>query len=262
VSALTITHQIAAPLQVIDPELGLTAQNLVTAHKALTIVDAATFEAKNGMLIKAHGTVLALEKRRKEMTAPINDLKKQIDAVVASVSEPLEKAKREMQAEVAAWQRQEQAKIEIARREAEAKAAAAREVAERERARLQAIADAEHAAKVAEAKAKAEQEANELEAILGKPVVAEVAAVAPAPVIQAAPVAAVVPVAAAPVVSAVQTRKVQKVEYTDRMLVPIHVGGAVLRPIDEAAVKKALLAGAVIPGARLIEVDQLAMGRA
>jgi len=114
----------------------------------------------------------------------------------------------------------------------------------------------------AEAKAKAEAEAKELEAILGKPVVAEVVAVAPAPVIQAAPVAAVVPVAAAPVVSAVQTRKVQKVEYTDRMLVPIHVGGAVLRPIDEAAVKKALLAGASIPGASLVDVETYAMARA
>jgi len=46
------------------------------------------------------------------------------------------------------------------------------------------------------------------------------------------------------------------------MLVPVHVGGVVLRPIDEAAVLRALKAGAVVPGAQLVEVEQLSMARA
>jgi hypothetical protein len=261
-SALTITHQIAAPLQVIPDELGLTAKNLTIAAGVLDIVDAATFEAGNALLIKAHATVQALEKQRKTMTGPINDLKKQIDAVVASVAEPLEAAKKAMQNKVAVYQRQEFAKAEKARQEAEAKAAKERAEAEHERARLQAVADELHRQQVAAAKEKAEQEAKDLEAVLGAPVEAAPVVVAPAPVIQAAPVAAVVPVAAAPIASAVQTRRVQRVEFTDRMLVPINCGIFILRPIDEAAVKRALLAGAVIPGVRLIEVDQIAMARA
>jgi len=261
-SAITITHHIAAPLQVIPDELGNRAKTLAIAIGVLDIVDAATFEAGNGILIKAHATIQELEKQRKAMTGPIADLKKQIDAVVASVADPLELGKKSMQAKVAAYQRQEQAKADSVRREAEAKAAAERAAAEAERARLQAIADAEHAAKVAEAKAKAEQEAKDLEAVLGAPVTAAPVVVAPAPVIQAAPVAAVVPVAAAPVASAVQRRIVQRVEFTDRMLVPISCGTFILRPIAEAAVLKALLAGAVIPGARLVDAEVLAMGRA
>ena len=260
-SALTITHHIAAPLQVIPDELGNRAKTIAIAIGVLDIVDAATFEAGNGILIKAHATIQELEKQRKAMTGPINDLKKQIDAVVASVANPLEAAKKSMQGKVAAYQRQEQAKADAARREAEAKAAAERAAAEHERARLQAIADELHRQKVAEAKAKAEAEAKELEAVLGKQVEAAPVVVAPAPKVEAAKVT-VQAVAPAPVASAVQTRKVQRVEFTDRMLVPINCGTFTLRPIDEAAVLKALKAGALIPGARLVEVEQLAMGRA
>lgn len=259
-SALTITHNIAAPLEVIPAELGLSAQNLVQAIKVLDITDAATFEAGNGILIKAHATLKDLEAARVRLKKPITDLGREIDRVVASVADPLDLAKRSMQGKVSNYQRQEQAKAEALRREAEAKAAAERAAAEAERARLQAIADAEHAAQVAAAKAKAEAEAKELEAILGKAVAAEPVKVAPAPVVQAAKVE-VQPVAPASVASAIQRRMVQKVEFTDRMQVPVHVGGIVLRPIDEAAVLKALKAGAVIPGARLIEVETLAMGR-
>lgn len=258
---LIVKHQIAAPLQVIEPELGLSAGNLVQAIKVLDIVDAATFEAGNGILIKAHTTLKELEAARVRLKKPITELGKAIDGVVASVADPLEAAKRSMQGKVAAYQRQEQAKADAARREAEAKAAAERAAAEAERARLQAIADAEHAANVAAANAKAEAEAKELEAVLGAPVVAAPVQVAPVVKVEAAKVT-VQAVAPAPVASAVQTRKVQKVEFTDRMLVPINCGTFTLRPIDEAAVLKALKAGALIPGARLVEVEQLAMGRA
>ncbi len=260
-SALTITHQIAAPLQVIEPELGLLAQNQATAMKVLEICDAATFEVGNGLLIDSHKTLKELEASRVKLKKPITELGKTIDQVVANVADPLEAAKKAMQGKVAAYQRAEQAKAEKARQEAEAKAAAERAAAEAERARLQAIADAEHAAKVAEAKAKAEADAKELEAILGKPVEAEPVKVAPAPKIEAA-VVKITETPIAPIASAFQARKVQRLEFTDRAQVPISCGIYVLRPIDETAVKKALMAGAVIPGVRLVEAEILAMGRA
>lgn len=204
-TTLTITHQIAAPLQVIPDELGLAAKNLTTAMGVLDCVDAATFEAGNRLLIESHAALKKIEAQRVALKRPINDLAKAIEGVCASVADPLEAAKKSMQGKVAGYQRAEQAKADAARREAEAKAAAERAAAEAERARLQAIADAEHTAKVAEAKAKAEAEAKELESILGKPVVAEAVAVAPAPVIQAAHVAAPVAVAAPLPKAAVQT---------------------------------------------------------
>lgn len=259
-TAHTLTHQIAAPLEVIPADLGLKAQTLATAIGVLNITDAATFEAGNRILMDSHVALKELEAARVRLKKPITELGREIDRVVASVAEPLDLAKRSMQRKVAAYQRAEQAKADALRREAEEKARIEREAAEAERARLQAIADEEHRQKVAEAKAKAEAEAKELEAILGKPVEAEPVKVAPAPKIEAAKVE-VQAVAVAPVASAVQTRKVQRVEFTDRMLVPVCIGTHVLRPIDEAAVKKALLAGAVIPGARLVDDVVLAMGK-
>jgi ribosomal protein L9 len=242
----TLTHTIAAPLEVIPADLGIKAQDQAAAMAALAITDAATMEAGNGLLMAAHATLKELEAARVKLKKPITELGKAIDGVVAKVSDPLDQAKRLMLGKVSAYQRQVQEEADRARREAEAKAAAERAAAEAERARLQAEADA-----------KAKAEADELAAITGTVVQPEAvtvelpkpAAPAPAPVIPAVPKAAV------------QTRKVQKVEITDRMLVPVHVGGRVLRPIDERAVMEALKAGAVIPGARLIEVETLAMGR-
>lgn len=102
-TAVTLTHHIAAPLEVIPAELGLSAQNLTQAAKVLDIVDAATFEAGNSILIKAHQTLKDLEAARVKLKKPITELGKAIDGVVANVADPLEVAKRSMQGKVAAW---------------------------------------------------------------------------------------------------------------------------------------------------------------
>lgn len=247
-TAITVSHHIAAPLQVIDAELGLLAQNQAQAMTVLEIKDEATFAAGNRLLIDSHKTIKELEAARVRLKKPISELGREIDKVVASVAEPLEGAKRSMQSRVAAYQRAAEEAARRAREQAEAIARAEREAAEKERARLQAEADA-----------KAKREAEELSAVLGAPVEPEAievvlprpAEVVPAPVVPAPPKA-----------SAIQMRKVKKVEIYDRMLVPTFIVGIVLRPIDETAVRKALEAGANIPGARLIEVEIVAMGRA
>lgn len=204
-TALTVSHKIAAPLEVIDAALGLQAQNLTVAIKHLDIVDAGSFEAGNRLLIESHKALKDLEAARVALKRPITELGKSIDGVVASVADPLDAAKRSMQGKVAAYQRAEQEKADKAKREAEEKARQEREAAEKERQRMQAEADAKHAAEVADAEAKAKAEAAELEAILGKPVAAEPVKVAPAPVIEAAPVAAPVAVVAPLPKAAVQT---------------------------------------------------------
>lgn len=262
-TALTITHNLAAPLEVLDAALGLRAQNLTQAIKVLDVVDAATLEAGNRLLIDSHRALKDLEAARVKLKKPITELGKAIDSVVAKVADPLEAAKKSMQGKVAAHQRAEQEKAAKAQREAEEKARIEREAAELERARLQAIADAKHAADVAAAQAKAEAEAKELEAVLGKPVEVKVAEVAPAPKIAAFVPAPTPPITAAPVkAAAIQTRRVKKVVIDDERAVPAYVGGECLRPIDSSAVRRALEAGVAVPGCRIVEVEEVGMARA
>lgn len=259
---LTVRHEIPAPLEVLPSDLGLKAQNLTTAAKVLEVVDAATFETANRILMDMHGAAKAIETRRVEMKKPITKLGKAIDGVCANVADPLDLAKRSLQGRVLSYQRAEQEKAAKAQREAEAKAAAERAAAEAERARLQAEADAKHAAEVAAAQAKAEAEARELEAVLGKPVEVKVAEVAPAPKIAAFVPAPTPPITAAPVkAAAIQTRRVKKVVIDDERAVPAYVGGECLRPIDSGAVRRALEAGVAVPGCRIVEVEEVGMAR-
>lgn len=246
-TALTVSHHIAAPLEVIPAELGLRAQNLATAIKVLDVVDAATYEAGNRLLMDAHQAGKDLEAARVKLKKPITDLGREIERVVASVADPLDAAKRSMLGKVSTFKRKLEEEAERARREAEEKARREHEAAEKERQRLQAEADA-----------KAKQEADELAAVLGKAVEPEPVKVElpPAPKPAAIAPAPVLPKAAAAV------RKVQRVEFTDRALVPVQVAGRVLRPIDEAAVKALLLAGVEVPGAKLETVEQLSVAKA
>lgn len=263
-TALTITHHIAAPLEVIPNELGLTAGNLVTAAKVLEVVDAATFEAGNNILIKAHATLKELEAARVKLKKPITELGKAIDSVVASLADPLELAKKSMQGKVAAFEKAEATKREAARLAAEEQARKEREAAEQERARLQAEADEKHRQEVAAAEAKAKQDAAELAEILGKPVEAKPVEVAPAPKVELPATPAPAPAAVAPEPlkpSAIQTRNVPVLVIDDPKLVPAYVGGQELRTIDRAAVKRAIEAGATVAGAHIEMQPQTAMAR-
>ena len=158
-TALTITHHIAAPLEVIPAALGERARALTATIAALAVDGSVSYCVANSQLVDAHAALRELEAARTRLKKPITELGREIDKVVATVAEPLEVAKRSLQSRVVAYQRAETEKAERARREAEEKARQEREAAERERARLQAEADA-----------KAKQEAAELAAVLGKPV--------------------------------------------------------------------------------------------
>jgi hypothetical protein len=263
-AALTITHQIAAPLEVINAELGLLAQNQATAMRVLEIVDAGSFEVGNRLLIDSHKSLKELEAARVKLKKPITDLGKAIDAVVAKVADPLDAAKRSLQGKVLAYQRQEQERAERDRREAEAKAAAERAAAEAERARLQAIADAEHAKQVAEAKAQADAEAAELAKILGEPVAPEPVAVAPAPVVEVAKPAPAPVIPAAPKASAVQVRRVPVRTCTDPAALAAWLcanGRASLIDFDMVAIGEIQAAGVTVPGFAIEYREVMAAGR-
>lgn len=264
-NALTITHHIAAPLQVVPDELGNKSKTLAIAIKHLDVVDAATHEAGNRLLIESHQALKDLEAARVKLKKPITELGKAIDGVVASLADPLELAKKAMQGKVAAFEKAEAAKREATRLAAEEQARKEREAAEQERARLQAEADEKHRQEVAAAEAKAKADAAELAEILGKPVEAKPVEVAPAPKVElpAAPTpspAAVVPEPLKP--SAIQTRNVPVLVIDDPKMVPAYVGGQELRTIDRAAVKRAIEAGATVPGAHIEMQATTAMRRA
>lgn len=251
-TAHTITHQIAAPLEVIPADLGLRAQNIVTAINNLPITDAETFKAGNRLLTEAHTTLKELEKVEDRLVKPINDLKRSIKEVLNGVSAPLDQAKRSMQAAVTAYDRAEREKAEKIRREAEEKARQEREAAEKERARLQAEADA-----------KAKADAEELAAITGTVVKPEAVKVelpkpAPTPVIPAAPV---LPKAAAQIV------KVPELVITDPAALAAWLcaqGRADLIEFKKREVKAMLDAGSPVAGAviEMREQTRMAGGRA
>jgi ATPase subunit of ABC transporter with duplicated ATPase domains len=183
--------------------------------------------------------------------------------VVANLADPLDLAKKSMQGKVAKYEAAEKAKADAARLAAEEQARKEREAAEKERARLQAEADELHRQEVAAAEAKAKADAEELAAVLGKPVEAKPVEVAPAPKIElpATPAPAPVAVAEPAKPSAVQVRNVPVLVIDDPKLVPAYVGGQELRTIDRAAVKRAIEAGATVPGARIEMQPQTAMAR-
>jgi flagellar biosynthesis GTPase FlhF len=262
VNALTVSHHIAAPLEVIPEELGTGARNLAIASKALIIADAATFEVGNRLLIDSHAALKQIEAKRVALKRPLADLGKAIESVCSSLSDPLEKEKANLQGRVAAWSRQEKAKAEAARLAAEEVARKEREAAEQERARLQAIADEEHRQQVAAAEAKAKAEADELAAVLGKPVEAKPVEVAPAPKVEiAAPTTPAPVIPAAPKASAIVERNVPVLVIDDAALVPVSIGGQELRPLDKAAIKRAINAGITVPGAHIEMQPQTAMAR-
>jgi colicin import membrane protein len=218
-------------------------EGLVAEANAAQLTDKATKEAAERTLLQLHDALKMVEARRGELKKPIIQSGKAIDEIAAKLAEPMDAAKRSLQGRIIAYAKVERDRAEAARREAEERARVEREAAE-----------AAHAKAVAEAKAKAEAEAKELADVLGEPVVVEPEPVAPPP----APAPSAPPVqAAAP--SAVTTRKVQRLEITDASLIPYRVGEQVLMHPDHVAIKRVLALGIEVPGARLVEDEQVAM---
>lgn len=257
-AALTIKHTGAAA-EVFAPTLEVLTQATADKSAALVaaanfeIADAAAFARANDMATVMHATEKEIEARRVYLKRPLTDTAKAIEAVVDGVAGPLSAARKSLVGKIQAWDTKQKAAAAEAQRKA-------KEAAEAQQREAQRIADEEHAKKVAAAKAQAEQEAKELEAVLGKPVAPEPVKVEPAPI--------VAPVKPAPIVapvapSAVTTRMVANLVITDprKVAAAYQVGMEILVRLDEAAIKRAIDAGAIVEGAHIEMVEQIAMKR-
>jgi len=227
---------------------------LAERAQSMTVTTPNELKDAEGAMLQLHAGLKAVEARRSELKKPITQIGKAIDAVAASVSEPMESAKRSLQGAVLTWNRAEAARVEAERRAAEKEAQRIQFEAERQR------QEAMRAAREA-AEAAAKAEAEEAAALGLGPV-----EVKPVVVVHVAPASVVVtprPVAAAATSSAVNVRRVRKVEITDPRAVAAayEIAGRTLVTINEAVVKALLEAGISVPGARMVEVEQVAMGR-
>ena len=236
---LIAKHTIPAPVEVVPVEMVKKMNDLLEQSKDFQVTDENSMGIGNGMVMEVHKLAKAVEDHRKALKKPVTELGKLIDSISKKASIPLTEAKRKLQGKLLTYQR-EQERI----------AAEARAKAEEEQRKAEAEARAKAEAEAAE-KAK---EAEELSAILGKVVEPEPVHVEPVKV-------ATAPVPEPPKATAIQTRKVKELEITDPDLVPVSIGMVEIRPINRAALKKALLEGAQCPGAKIIEVEQVAMGR-
>jgi hypothetical protein len=259
---VTIPHTIQAQaIEVVPADLVARVETALAEASALTITDAGTYERANVLAVQLHALDKALSDHGETVKRPLAALVKTVRECLDRAAVPVTDAKRALQGRIVAWKREEDRKAAEIRLAAEKAAREAKDAAEAERARLQAAADAKHAADLAAARATAEAEAKELADVLGAPVEPAPVVATPAPVVAyVAPAAPLVP-KAAPLAAAVTTRQVPKLEITDATLVPATLGGIELRPIDMAAVKRALAAGLQVPGARMIMVEEIAMGR-
>lgn len=221
-----------ALIEVFSQQQVAECEGLIAHANAAVPIDAATNAAAERTLLRLHDALKAVEARRVELKKPIAQMGKAIEEIAAKLAEPMDAAKRSLQGRIIAFSR------------------AAREKAEKERQEAETAARREREAAEAAALAKAAQEAKDLADVLGEPVVVE-----PEPV---APVAPRAPIPTAPP-SAVQPRKVLRVVIDDPSLIPYRVADQVLMHPDHAAIKRVLGLGINIPGARLVEDEQVAM---
>lgn len=257
-AALTITH--AGPAaEVFAPTLEVLKQDvadkstLLIASASFEITDAASMAKANDLATVMHATKKEIEARDEYLKRPLLDTQRACKSIIAGVLDPLVLAHRSLVGSIAAYDKKLKDAALAAQREAEKKA-------EDERLAKQKIADDEHAARVKAAKDAADQQAKDLEEILGKPVEVAPAKVEPAPVVQVVkPTAVAAPVAA----SAVTTRTVPElvIDENHAAFAAFKVGGEFLVTINRAAVKRVLDAGGVLPWAHIKMVEQVAMRR-
>lgn len=86
--------------------------------RALAIVGEAGEQVAAQLLVRIKSTLNAVEKRRLELTRPVNALVKELNAIYKLVTDPLERAERDVKAKVARWR----AEVEEKNRKAQAEA--------------------------------------------------------------------------------------------------------------------------------------------
>jgi hypothetical protein len=204
-------------------------ESLVLNFKTLTSNDECA--QVNSLDMEAKKLQKEIEARRKEAKEPFQTMGERIDAACKPLTERLSAVMKLTGDMLFKYKREMEAKAEEHRREQEA-----------ERKRI----EEENQRKIDE------QKAIERQREIERRRTGEIKTPAPAPVVlQSAPIVTEVIVP----VSTIKTRKIKKVRITDPAKVPAYWSSIMLRPINETAVKDALISGAVIHGAELYEEE-------
>lgn len=235
-------------IEVLPQATVATLEGLVKRAEGLAINDPATYQIGQGLLVEIHKADKALDARKKDLLAPIKQITTAVGEIITKVSEPLQAAKAELLKAVNVFERAERQRVEA---EARAKDEALRQEREAAAAKAKVEADA--------ARAQAEQEAAELAEVLGTAPVPVPEVVVPEPEIIRS--TAVVMPAHLQAPSATTTRKEKKVVIDDPRAVAAayEIGGEVLVKIESTTVRRLLLAGKDVPGARLVEEENVVM---
>jgi hypothetical protein len=250
----------------IEPATLAHALDLAAQATALVPKTAADLDAANTLFKAADALEKAITTQRLELTRPIDTLKAAIMAAERQATLPLGEARKGLADRMLTCKRELDriAAEERAKAEAEARARAEAERARLEAERQERIARerAAHEAAVKAAQEAAAQERARLEAeaeLFGAPAdqfespfePVMPAYVEPPPVVIIPEVIRPNPVTAAPKLAVrATTRKVLRI--IDASKIPRTIAEAVLLVPDEAAIKKLLLAGLVVPGCELV----------
>lgn len=207
------------------------ASTLEAAMAIFPALDAENFKEADRIAGEAKAFLREIERRREDVKRPVIDLGRAIDGVVKDVVEPLKACVDALGRRILAYER-EQKRI-------------AEEKAQRQRDELRAAQEAER-----KERERAQAKAEIVAAAKGEPP-------PPAPVVvESVMVPEIVPVQS-PRSSSVAARKIVRVRIDDSKLVPIEIGGRLLRPIDEKAVLALLKVGVTVPGCTLVEEESI-----
>ena len=229
----TVDHSIEAPLVVLDPDVLMRAEVLVESAKMFDGIDEANLEAADNTLREIAGLEKEIEKSRKAVKGPVLDLGKAIDKAAKEAGIPLTKAKKDLSEKVAVHVR----------------------AVEAERRRI----EEENRRKIEEAQRKADEERKKREEAAKPGLLGRIMGKEPEPVPEpTAPIPVALEQEPEKVRSAVSIRTVKKLQIIDENQIPREIGGVKLWKLDETALTKILKAGIPVPGAALVDVEQLA----
>jgi hypothetical protein len=130
------------PIEEDTAALRTEGEGVLSKANLLAVVDQETLLSANGMGSDVAAMLKSIEKRRKFFVEPLNAHVKSVNALFASLSEPLKRADQILRHKILEWRAAEQKKIDDARRAAEA---AAREEQRKAEEKAQAAATAKAA---------------------------------------------------------------------------------------------------------------------
>lgn len=243
---IAVRHEVPAPtVVVIDDDVRAQIFDLVAKADAIDTVDDASFAESNKLVAAMAALERAIEDSRKQVKAPVLDLGRNIDSAARSVLDPCARSRKRVAALIDKRQRE----IEVERRRVEAEnqrriEEARRKVEEEKRRREAEIAALESQGAESEDDKRALEELHIEHQAEGQRTAIVALEQPPEPE------------------KSVVSARVNKIpEIVDASQIPHAMNGIeLMRPVM-ANIRKLLVAGVAVPGARLVEQRTLATRR-